>query len=151
MTTDTVAEATRNLGVRLAALREAAGHTQASLARLVGYSRSTVANAEAGQGAARHFWEMCDEVLGGAGLLELFDEIRALHRRHRQEAAEAVRRRREAEVQQWRQEARERERSGHGSVEAWPSASLGVCGPRRSSSGALCGLSFEAYMVGRFP
>ncbi len=151
MADDTVTKATRDLGARLAALREAAGYTQASLARLVGYSRSTVANAEAGQGAARHFWEMCDEVLGGAGLLELFDEIRALHRRHRQEAAEAVRRRREAEVQQWRQEARERERSGHGSVETWPSASLGVRDRRRLSSGALCAPALEPYMVDRSP
>jgi transcriptional regulator with XRE-family HTH domain len=68
VTNAAVPEAIRDLGARLAALREAAGYTQASLARLVGYSRSTVANAEAGQGAARHFWEMCDEVLGGTML-----------------------------------------------------------------------------------
>jgi transcriptional regulator with XRE-family HTH domain len=99
---ETVAQAYRDLGARLAAMREAAGLTQASLARLVGYSRSTVANAEAGQGAARHFWEMCDDALGGgSGLLCMFGEIKALHHRHQQEAAATVRRQREAESQQW--------------------------------------------------
>jgi transcriptional regulator with XRE-family HTH domain len=97
---DTITQANRELGTRLAALREAAGFTQARLARQVGYSRSTVANAEAGQGAARHFWEMCDEAFGGgSGLLGMFDEIKALRRRHQQEAAAAARRKREAAVQ----------------------------------------------------
>ena len=104
MANERVAQAKRDLGARLAALREAAGFTQASLARLVGYSRSTVANAEAGQGAARHFWEMCEDVLGeDSGLLGLFDEIKTLHRQRQQEAATAARRKREAELQRWRQ------------------------------------------------
>lgn len=103
MADDELTQANRNLGARLAALREAAGSTQARLARLVGYSRSTVANAEAGQGAARHFWEMCDEALGGnTELLELFDEIRTLHRRRREEAAAVARRKREAGLQRQR-------------------------------------------------
>src|SRR6266568_7479489 len=93
----------QDLGARLAALREAAGFTQASLARRIGYSRSTVANAEAGQGAARHFWEMCEEVLGGdSGLLGLFDEIRTLQRQRQQEAAVAAQRKREAKLQRSR-------------------------------------------------
>jgi len=79
----------------------------------VGYSCSTVASAETGQGAARHFWQMCDAVLGGGGLLlGLFDELKAAHRRRQQEAAAVARRRRAAEVQRWRQAAM----PGHGDL-----------------------------------
>jgi len=104
VTDDMVTTANRDLGARLATLREAAGYTQTSLARLVGYSRSTVANAEAGQGAGRHFWQMCDQALGdSAGFAGLCDEIRALRRQRQGAVAEAGRRQREAEAQRWRQ------------------------------------------------
>jgi predicted kinase len=60
----------------LARNRETAGYTQTSLARRIGYSRSTVANAEVGQGAARHFWEKVDQVVGADGqLLATFEQV----------------------------------------------------------------------------
>jgi transcriptional regulator with XRE-family HTH domain len=119
---ESVTQANRDLGARLAALREAAGFTQASVARRVGYSRSTVANAEAGRGAARHFWEMCEEVLGDeSGLLGLFDQIKTLHRRHQEEAAVAVRHKREADRQRWRKgQARALADAGRGQVHDSP-------------------------------
>jgi WD40 repeat protein/DNA-binding XRE family transcriptional regulator len=127
---DTITQANRELGTRLAALREAAGFTQARLARQVGYSRSTVANAEAGQGAARHFWEMCDEAFGGgSGLLGMFDEIKALRRRHQQGAAAAARRKREAAVQR--------------------TVGPGAAGRRHLPSWALLAPALEPYMVNR--
>src|SRR5215468_6689347 len=125
-----VTQANRDLGAHLAALREAAGFTQARLARVVGYSRSTVANAEAGQGAARHFWEMCDEALGGGSrLLRIFDEIKMLRRRLPQEAATVARRKREAELQ--------------------PTAGPGAANWRHLPSWALFAPSLEPYMVDR--
>jgi WD40 repeat protein/DNA-binding XRE family transcriptional regulator len=154
VTTDVVTAAARDLGAHLAALREAAGYTQASLARLVGYSRSTVANAEAGQGAARHFWEMCDEVLGGTVLCERFDEIRALRRQHQHDAAEAARRQRHAEVQRLRQgdrrvlNAAELDLVPDG-AELLTGAALGVRGQKRLSSWALMAPTLEPHMVDR--
>jgi transcriptional regulator with XRE-family HTH domain len=130
MMDEMVTQANRDLGAHLAALREAAGFTQARLARLVGYSRSTVANAEAGQGAARHFWEMCDEALGGGSrLLRMFDEIKTLRRRLQQEAATVARRKREAELQ--------------------PITGPGAASWRHLPSWALFVPSLEPYMVDR--
>ena len=53
---------------------------QPQLAPLVGYSRSTVANAETGRRtAARDFWHCCDEVLATTGALtRQYDELDAL-------------------------------------------------------------------------
>ncbi|MGZ4434648.1 MAG: helix-turn-helix domain-containing protein [Trebonia sp.] len=51
-------QARRALGTELAAHRRAAGHSQAALASLVNYSRSTIANVEVGrQHVPRRFWE----------------------------------------------------------------------------------------------
>lgn len=95
MASETVTGARRDLGVQLARLREAAGYTQAALARQLGYSRSTVANAEVGQGAARHFWEKSDEVLGASGnLVTTFEQIELLHlrRKHQETSTTEVKR-----------------------------------------------------------
>lgn len=101
MTSETVTGARRDLGILLARHREAAGFTQASLARHVGYSRSTVANAEVGQGAARHFWEKVDQVVGGNGqLLAAFEQIEATRLRSRGELDLAVQVRRNAQTAQ---------------------------------------------------
>jgi hypothetical protein len=72
--------AKRKLGVRLAILRGKSHYTQERLAKaLLGYSRSTVANAEAGLGAAREFWEQADEFLHANGeLIARYDEIKML-------------------------------------------------------------------------
>ena len=55
----------RDLGRRLAELRQARSLTQHELARLLFVSRSTIANVETGhQKVPREFWENCDTVLG---------------------------------------------------------------------------------------
>ncbi|MDG4793034.1 helix-turn-helix transcriptional regulator [Micromonospora sp. WMMD1082] len=83
---DEITTARRALGRRLAHLRKDAGHTQHSLARLVQYGRSSVANTETGrQHPERPFWTRCDHVLRTGGVLtDEYDRIADLnHRRHR--------------------------------------------------------------------
>jgi transcriptional regulator with XRE-family HTH domain len=65
-----VAEARKELGRQLAARREAAGLTQTELARRVAYSRSSVANVEAGsRSITPGFWQNADRELDAAGAL----------------------------------------------------------------------------------
>ena len=149
MTADPVPGAMRDLGGRLAALREAAGHTQASLARMVGYSRSTVANAEAGQGAARHFWEMCDQVLGAAGLTGQFDKLKALRRQRQEDTAEVKRRRREAEARQWARDSARPDVSEIPSPAPEASAATGTAAQRHLSSWAAFAPTLEHHLVER--
>jgi DNA-binding XRE family transcriptional regulator/ribosomal protein S13 len=77
---DAVKLARRSLGARLAELRRRSHYTtQAQLAKPLGYSRSTVANAEAGIGAAPEFWDKVDAFLEAKGdLIAGFREIRML-------------------------------------------------------------------------
>jgi predicted kinase/DNA-binding XRE family transcriptional regulator len=90
MTSETVTGARRELGILLARSREAAGYTQASLAHHIGYSRSTVANAEVGQGAARHFWEKVDRLVHAEGeLLAAFEQVETARLRSRSETEPA--------------------------------------------------------------
>jgi hypothetical protein len=65
-----IRDALADLGRMLAAYRVAAGLTQHDLARLLFYSRSTVATIETGRerGTAQ-FWERADRVLSAAGVL----------------------------------------------------------------------------------
>ncbi|WP_405097949.1 helix-turn-helix domain-containing protein [Micromonospora sp. NBC_01412] len=83
---DDITAARRALGRHLAHLRKDAGHTQHSLARLVQYGRSSVANTETGrQHPERPFWTRCDHVLRTGGVLTAeYDRIADLnhHRRH---------------------------------------------------------------------
>jgi transcriptional regulator with XRE-family HTH domain len=67
------------LGRRLAALRREAGYTQAGLARLTAYTRSSIAGAETGrQRVPRAFWAGADAALSAGGeLLGAYDQIRA--------------------------------------------------------------------------
>ena len=67
----------RDLGRRLADLRQARSLTQEEFARLMHASRSTVANVETGhQKVPREFWEDCDTVLGADGtFVARYDEI----------------------------------------------------------------------------
>jgi transcriptional regulator with XRE-family HTH domain len=83
----------RRLGARLAGYREAAGYTQRSFtARLVGYSRSTVANVETGrQNVGRGFWERCDELLATAGALAADYDTRSEQRRLHEPAGDVPR------------------------------------------------------------
>ncbi|WP_431729088.1 helix-turn-helix domain-containing protein [Verrucosispora sp. TAA-831] len=89
VTPETVAEARRLLGARLADVRTAAGVRQVDLARMVRWSRSTVANVETGrQSAPREFWLGCDLALGARGLLvAAWVETEALSNRLRDQVA----------------------------------------------------------------
>jgi predicted kinase/DNA-binding XRE family transcriptional regulator len=88
----TVTAARKALGRQLAELRGAAALTQADLASLASFSRSTVANVEAGyQSAGPKFWRKCDEVLETGGALRTaYDDLENLNRDvHRSAAAAA--------------------------------------------------------------
>lgn len=80
-----IENARRALGAELAAYRRAAGHNQAELASLVGYSRSTIANVETGrQNVPRDFWESADAACRAGGVLaQANDRLElAVRRRH---------------------------------------------------------------------
>ncbi len=91
----------RALGGQLAARREAAEIGQQQVARKSGYSRSSVAHAEAGrQLLTRDFWKTADELLRADGaLLADYEQVRAAKQEHE-------RRSREAELAQAYAEAR---------------------------------------------
>jgi len=95
-------EARDALGVELAAYRRAAGYTQAELAQLTEYSRSTVANVETGrQHVPREFWERADQVLRTGGVLATgYDEAETAARRQLRAAARDVTTSRQARVGQ---------------------------------------------------
>jgi len=71
----------------------AAGHSQARLASLVGYSRSTIANVETGrQRVPRDFWEGADAACRTGGVLtQASDEVEAAARREREDSARQAR------------------------------------------------------------
>lgn len=86
----TVTGARRELGAKLAELRDRGDFTQVRLAASVGYSRSTIANVEGGrQSVGRPFWEACDRVLAARGaLVTAYGRVRELQRqRHRETAS----------------------------------------------------------------
>jgi DNA-binding XRE family transcriptional regulator/tetratricopeptide (TPR) repeat protein len=85
-------EARAALGVELAAYRRAAGCTQAQLARLTEYSRSTIANVETGrQHVPRSFWERADAVLRTGGTLASgHDQLQAADRHGLRAAARQI-------------------------------------------------------------
>jgi transcriptional regulator with XRE-family HTH domain/tetratricopeptide (TPR) repeat protein len=95
-----VTEAWRALGQQLAASRRAAKLSQERLASLVGYSRSTVANAETGrQPVVRTFWQCCDEALGtGTALARGHDDIADLQRNSHVRSAAVAHRARTAAI-----------------------------------------------------
>ena len=96
ITRDQVEQAFRELGRCLKALRQEAELTQVRLADLVRYSRSTVANVEAGrQSITRDFWERADrEVRAQGTLLASFDlAFELLRVRQAQEAQRELQRR----------------------------------------------------------
>jgi transcriptional regulator with XRE-family HTH domain len=67
----------RELGRELKSSREAAGLSQAQLARRTAYARSTVSTVESGgQNVPRVFWERCDAILGtGLRLTTAYDQL----------------------------------------------------------------------------
>ncbi|MGH3770336.1 MAG: helix-turn-helix transcriptional regulator [Pseudonocardiaceae bacterium] len=88
----TVTAARQSFGKQLAGLRGAANLTQYEFAKLVGFSRSTVANIERGrQHPSPAFCRKSDEVLSTGGVLRAaLDELEELRREaHREAAASA--------------------------------------------------------------
>jgi len=100
----TVEKARCALGAQLAANRRAVGYSQAELAPLTGYSRSTIANVETGrQHVPRDFWERADAAVNAGGVLAAAnDEVEAAARHEREETARAARAARQAQAEQWR-------------------------------------------------
>jgi transcriptional regulator with XRE-family HTH domain len=93
-------QASAALGAELAAYRRAAGRTQAQLAQLTEYSRSTIANVETGrQHVPRSFWERTDAALRTGGILaSAHDELEAAARRDLRAAARHVSTARQAQA-----------------------------------------------------
>ena len=96
------------LGQQLAARREAAGIIQPQIARKTGYSRSSVAHAEAGrQLLTREFWQAADELLQADGaLLAGYEQVRSAKEEHEARSREAELARAYAEAQARAQELR---------------------------------------------
>jgi len=79
---ESVSAQRRELGSRLATFRRAEQLTQAQLAKVLHYERTSISHLEAGrQPAPRTFWKRADEVLNARGaLLAAFDDLdRAAH------------------------------------------------------------------------
>lgn len=91
----------RALGQQLAALRETAEIGQQQVARRTGYSRSSVAHAEAGrQLLTRDFWTTADELLQAEGvLLTSYEHVHAVKQEHEARSREAELARAYAEAQ----------------------------------------------------
>lgn len=98
--TTTVAGLQRELGSQLDAFRKVARVTQDGLASATGYSRSSIANIQAGrQRADERFWRRCDEVLGADGaLLKAWARTEEIKRQIYLDQAERTRQRQEAEL-----------------------------------------------------
>lgn len=125
----TVTGARRTLGEQLHSLRDAAGMTQQQLAQIVGYSRSTVANVEAGrQQVDRSFWERCDNALRADELLTSgFDQVQELMQQLNRQQAEIAQRARLAQIDQWKRghQAAQQPLAGDGTTGETPSAPAG--------------------------
>ncbi len=80
------------LGQQLASQREAAGIVQQQIGRRTGYSRSSIAKAEAGrQLLTRDFWTTVDELLNADGaLLASYEQVRAAKEEHEAKSREAA-------------------------------------------------------------
>ena len=96
------------LGKQLSALREAARIIQPQVARRTGYSRSSVAHAEAGrQLLTGEFWQTADELVNAGGeLLATYDQVRAAKDEHEARSREAELARAYAEAKAKAQELR---------------------------------------------
>jgi len=96
--TTTVAGLQRELGMQLDAFRKAADVKQDALASATGYSRSSIANIQAGrQRADERFWRTCDEVLHANGaLLKAWMRAEEIRRQIYLEQAEKTRLKQEA-------------------------------------------------------
>lgn len=80
----------QELASQLVALRGRSPYTQQRLAEKLRYSRSTVANAKAGLGAARLFWVKADKLLdAGGALIARYDEVEMVEADREQEGMES--------------------------------------------------------------
>ncbi|MGH8346169.1 MAG: helix-turn-helix domain-containing protein, partial [Pseudomonas sp.] len=102
----TITAARKAFGRQLAGLRAAAGLTQDDLAGRIDYSRSTVANVEAGyQLASPRFCRQCDDVLSTGGVLRAaLEELEELQRESHRRAAVSAQNDRKAQIEEWRQQ-----------------------------------------------
>lgn len=102
----TVTAARQSFGQQLAGLRCAANLTQCKFAKLVGYSRSTVANIELGrQYPSPMFCRKSDEALSTGGLFRsALDELEELRRESQRKAAASALDERRKQIEQLRQE-----------------------------------------------
>lgn len=96
------------LGQQLASQREAAGIVQRQIGRRTGYSRSSVAKAEAGhQLLTREFWQTADQLLKADGaLLASYEQVRAAKEEYEARSLEAALAKAYAEAQARAQELR---------------------------------------------
>ncbi|MGH4016557.1 MAG: helix-turn-helix domain-containing protein [Pseudonocardiaceae bacterium] len=128
------------LGQQLAALREAVGIIQPQIARRTGYSRSSIAKAEAGrQLLTREFWQTADELLKADGaLLASYEQVLAAKQAHEARRRETELAKAYAEAQARAQEVRATvtpvstpapERRGAGRTDR-----TGACGGHRPAS-----------------
>lgn len=103
----TITAARKAFGKQLAGLRGAASLTQADLAGLIGYSRSTVANIEAGyQRANPRFCRKSDDALSTDEVLRAaYDELEELQRELHHRAALSAQDDRKTTIKEWQQEA----------------------------------------------
>ncbi len=81
----------RALGQQLAAARHVAEIGQQQLARKAGYSRSSIAHAEAGRQLLNHaFWQTADELLKADGeLLAGYEQVQAAQQDYERRKREA--------------------------------------------------------------
>jgi DNA-binding XRE family transcriptional regulator len=83
----------RAMGRQLAAVRNRTGFSQWQLARVIGYSRSTLSDAELGRHRiGREFWQRCQEVLEAEApsLVATYDRIEGAAADMRQHALRAA-------------------------------------------------------------
>lgn len=90
ITREQIEAARKDLGRRLADMRKSAELSQVELGRLVGYTRSAIANVETGrENTPRAFWAHCDQLFGANGtLLAAYDQVDRLVTAYRQQNAE---------------------------------------------------------------
>jgi DNA-binding XRE family transcriptional regulator len=96
MDPEVIWEMRRAMGRQLAAVRNRTGFSQWQLARVIGYSRSTLSDAELGRHRiGRAFWQRCQEVLEDEdpNLVATYDRIEGAAadlRQHARRAAQAA-------------------------------------------------------------
>jgi DNA-binding XRE family transcriptional regulator len=125
-------QASRALGAELAAYRRAAGYSQARLAEVTEYSRSTIANVETGrQHVPRIFWERADRALRTGGVLaNAHDQAGAAARRDLRAAARTMSTARQARTWQYPPDGRAAQDQAATPLSCWPTEPGPAAAPR---------------------